>query len=462
MRLSKSEILLLLCGIVLICLTGLGLTFPQSVIGQFGIGYGAALNHFVILESVQGLVYLAAVIRVPRSKTASRMLWGILGCAALLRLLVVIFPPFLSNDMYRYIWDGWVQGAGINPYRYLPVDSKLSFLRDTTVFPNINRASYAHTIYPPAAEMIFGSVASVAKWLAAPPVLAMKLAMLAFEAGGIWAMLALLDHAGLPRTRILIYAWNPVPVWEFAGSGHVDAIAICFIALALLAACKAKNGLCAAALAAATLTKFLPVIVLPALWRRWDWKFVVIFGCLIVALYVPYYLGVGKAVLGFLGGYNAQEGIDSGAGIFLLSVLGHAVALPAYASKLYLAALAIILGGLSVRIAFGRALPKAGETATRRVARNCLLLGCIFMVGLSPHYPWYYCWLLIPACIIPWSSVLYLVTASFLLYLNPAHTGLFWPSLDYGPFLILALLDMWAGNFSVSLMRPQFAQGDSP
>ena len=458
MGLSRSEILLGLCGILLMGLTGFGLTLPQAVIGQFGIGYGLALNHFIILAGVQGLVYFAAVVLVLRAEPAARMVWGILAGAALLRLLVVVFPPFLSNDLYRYIWDGWVQGAGINPYRYIPADSHLAFLRDATVFPNINRADYAHTIYPPAAEMIFWAVAGLGKVFAAPPVLAMKLAMLGFEAAGIGAILRLLDHAGLPRSRILIYAWNPLPIWEFAGSGHVDAIAICFIALALLAACQGRSGLSAAALAAATLTKFLPVILLPALWGRRDWKFAAIFAALIVAFYLPY-LSVGKAVLGFLGGYTAQEGIASGAGIFLLAILGHAISLPVYASKCYLIALAILLAALGAVMVFGQNLLSPGQAATRRFAKNCLLLGGVLMVGISPHYPWYYCWLLIPACILPRPCVLYLVTAAFLLYLNPTHTELFWPALLYGPCIALALLDAWNANTSLPLNRLQF-EGD--
>jgi hypothetical protein len=458
MRLSKPEFLLLLCGVLLIGLTIAGLTLPQPVPGQFGIGYGAALTHFVSLGCIQGLIYFAAVALVLHGKPSAPTLWMVLACAALLRLIVVIFPPFLSNDMYRYIWDGWVQAAGINPYRYIPADPHLAFLRDATVFPNINRADYAHTIYPPAAQMIFFISAGTAKLLAAPPVLAMKLTMLAFEAAGIWAMLRLLDYAGLPRTRILIYAWNPLPLWEFAGSGHVDAIAICFIALALLAACAGSRGWSAGALAAAVLTKFLPVILLPALWRRWDWKFAAIFIAIIVVLYAPY-LGVGKAVLGFLGGYGAQEGIDSGQGIFLLAVFGQLVTLPAYAAKIYLLMLAVALLALAVVMVFGPA-PATREAATRAIAGRSLLLGCVLMVGLSPHYPWYYCWLLIPACILPWSSVLYLVTASFLLYLNPIHTQLFWPALVYGPFLLLALRDAWAANAAGTLMRLQLAEGD--
>ena len=459
MRCLKPEFLLGLCGVLLIGLTAVGLTLPQPVIGQFGIGYGKPLDYFVILGCAQGLIYFAAVALILGSKPTTRTVWIILGFAGLLRLMVVVFPPFLSNDMYRYIWDGWVQAAGINPYRYIPADPHLAFLRDATVFPNINRADYAHTIYPPAAQMIFFGVSRIGALLAIPPVLAMKLAMVALEGIGIWAMIRLLDLAGLPRARILIYVWNPVPVWEFAGSGHVDAIAICFIALALLAVCQGKRGWGAAALAIAVLTKFLPMVLLPALWRRWDWKFAAVFTAIIAMLYAPY-LGVGKAVLGFLGGYGAQEGIDSGLGIFPLSVLDQIVTLPVYAPKIYLVALTLVLMTLGAVMVFGRALFLTREAATRIIAQRSLLLGCGLMAGFSPHYPWYYCWLLIPACIMPWSSVLYLVTATFLLYLNPIHTELFWPALVYGPFVVLALRDAWIGKKSITVMNMQLAEGD--
>jgi alpha-1,6-mannosyltransferase len=447
------------CGILLLAVTAIGLTLPQPVIGQFGIGYGKALDHFVVLGCVQGLIYFVAVVLVLRCSASPRVIWLILGCAAALRLMVVIFPPFLSNDMYRYIWDGWVQAAGINPYRYIPDNSHLTFLRDATVFPNINRADYAHTIYPPAAEMIFFVASRIGTLLAIPPVLAMKLAMLILECIGIWAIMRLLDHAGLPRARILIYAWNPVPIWEFAGNGHVDAIAICFIALALMAVCIGKNGWGAAALAGAILTKFLPVVLVPALWRRWDWKFLTILFALIPILYVPY-LSVGKGVFGFLGGYSAQEGIDSGHGIFLLSALDQVVTLPSYAAKLYLFVLALLLMALSAFIVFGRALPLSPQAATKIIAQRALLLGSTMMAGLSPHYPWYYCWLLIPACIVPWSSALYLVTAAFLLYLNPTHIKLFWPAFVYGPFFILVLRDAWVEKIMISTSHMQFAEGD--
>jgi len=434
---TSGRYALALCAVALILLTLVGLYIARPMPGRIGIGYGGALTQFVALSCVQGLVYLAAVAILLWRRPDPSLVF-VLGTAVILRLTVVGTPPFLSTDIYRYIWDGWVQAAGINPYRFIPDDPHLAFLRDHVVFPQINRADYAPTIYPPAAQICFLASSSLVKLLHLPSLLGMKLAILGFEAAAIWAMLLVLDAAGLPRTRILLYAWNPVTLWEFAGSGHVDAIAVCAIAFALLAASQARRSLAGALLGAAVLTKFLPVILVPALWRRWDRKFpAALFGTIIV-LYVPY-ASVGAAVFGFLGGYAAQEGIDSGHGVYALELIGLVTPIPPLAAKLYLAAvtLALAITGLII-VGRQRPLPP-GPALCRQICTAALLLGCLLMAGLGPHYPWYYPFLLLPACVVPAPAALYLVTASTLLYLNPGHTDPLWPTIVFIPAALLAL-----------------------
>jgi hypothetical protein len=433
---KPADAALALCALALILLTLLGLHIARPQPGRIGIGYGDALSQFVALACVQGLVYLAAVALLLRRRRPPSLVF-VLGVAVALRLAVIGAPPFLSTDIYRYIWDGWVQAAGINPYRYIPDDSHLAFLRDAAVFPHINRASYAPTIYPPAAQICFLACDTLVKILHLPPVLGMKLAILGFEAAAIWAMLLLLDLAALPRARILIYAWNPVALWEFAGNGHVDAIALCAIAFALAAACRARHALAGALLGLAVLIKFLPVILAPALWRRGDWKFPAALIATIILLYVPY-LSAGKAVFGFLGGYAAQEGIASGQGVYVLDLLNLVTAVPPLAAKLYVCALALLLGATGLIILRRRPLAP-GPELTRQIAGAALLLGCLLMAGLGPHYPWYYPFLLLPACVAPAPAALYLVTASTLLYLNPGHTDPLWPSVVFLPAALLAL-----------------------
>ena len=130
-----------------------------------------------------------------------------------------------------------MQAAGINPYRYLPADPALPSLRDDCVYPRINRAEYAPTIYPPAAQMVFAAVGLV--WSS---VTGVKAAMVGFEVLAVVCLLRLLAARRLPAERVLIYAWNPLPVWAFAGNGHVDAVAIGLLALALLLRVRQRDG----------------------------------------------------------------------------------------------------------------------------------------------------------------------------------------------------------------------------
>src|SRR3979411_1081620 len=185
-------------------------------------------NAFIALTIAAGLLTIVATHLAERAPP-DRALWLIFGLGIMLRAYVLLFDPLLSDDIYRYVWDGRVQSAGINPYRYIPADQTLAHLRDEKIYPNINRRDYAHTIYPPVAEGAFLLITRVSE-----SVTWMKAVMVGCEAIAVWALVQLLVSFGFARQRALIYAWHPLAVWEFAGSGHVDALAIAFIALALL------------------------------------------------------------------------------------------------------------------------------------------------------------------------------------------------------------------------------------
>jgi hypothetical protein len=111
----------------------------------------------------------------------------------------------------------------------------LADLRDDKIYPRINRRDYAATMYPPLAQFTYLLTTRISE-----SVTWMKATMLLFEVVTIWALLHLLTSFGLSRERVLLYAWHPLIVWEVAGSGHVDAIVIAFICLALLA--PRRNG----------------------------------------------------------------------------------------------------------------------------------------------------------------------------------------------------------------------------
>lgn len=391
-----------------------------------------ALPVFVAIALLQGAVWAAAAVLMRRREWRPSLVL-ILGTAILMRVIALAAPVFLSDDIYRYVWDGRVQAAGINPYRYIPTDRHLAALQDEAIFPNINRNNYAPTIYPPIAQMLFLLAHGFGG-----TVLATKLVFVAAEAVGIWALLLVLRAAEAPRQQILLYAWHPLPIWEIAGSGHIDAAVVAFTVLALAAALAGRRAWSGAALAAATLVKFFPLVVAPALWRpagsnRWDWRWPAAFIAVVVAAYLPY-VAAGWRVLGFLPGYAAEENLTSGSGFWLLDMSRHVVPVPLAA---YLATIAAAMAGLSIG-----ALRRTPQPRSSLRWATVLAIAVTFLS--SPHYPWYFVWLVALLAVTPWWPGWWLTVTAVLLYCEP-KTGRIplWEGFTlYGGFIVLCGIDV--------------------
>ena len=135
-------------------LLGVGLTLLAR---QFVQEYDHFWLGFNGTSELSAILYVAAVAIVLTQPVNRATLWLVLGFAVAMRAMTVFADPFTSSDIYRYVWDGIVQHAHINPYRYVPGNPVLTFLRkpNQEIFDNINRRDYARTIYPPVAQMIY-------------------------------------------------------------------------------------------------------------------------------------------------------------------------------------------------------------------------------------------------------------------------------------------------------------------
>ena len=218
-----------------------------------------------------------------RAVTSPRLkpIWIVLGVALLARLLLIPSQPTLSEDVYRYLWDGRLVAQGVNPYLHTPDDPALAPFHDR-LLTRINHRGVP-TIYPPAAELIFGAVARIE-----PSPRAFKLAMLPFEAALWIALLFLLRRRGLADERLLLFAWNPLVVIESYGSGHLDLILAGFLTLAL-AMSEAKRAASAGiAFAVALLTKYTPLLLVPYLARKRAAVLLVVAAVVSALLYLPF------------------------------------------------------------------------------------------------------------------------------------------------------------------------------
>ena len=408
------------------------------------------LPWFVGTVLAQGLAYLAGVRLVLIGRKAPGVLLAVLLFAALLRISILIAPPYLSDDIYRYVWDGRVQAAGINPYRFVPDSPELEALQDDRIYPRINRSDYAPTIYPPVAQAIF-----LAATRASESITCMKTVMVGFEALAVLMLVRLLVSLGLPAERVLIYAWNPLTVWEFAGSGHIDAAAIAFLVLALWAQRRNLPALAGITLACATLTKIYPAAIFPALYRRWDWKMPAGFAATVVLGYLPY-AKVGLRVLGFLPGYIKEEGLKSGERFYLWTLLQKAWPVSWFDGVWYVALLALVL------LAVAAWLMVCTQSGEGDFLLHATVLAALSSVLFSPHYPWYFAWVLPLLVFVPYLPMLYLTVAAFILYESRLHEtpeSLFRDNtLLYLPFAVLIVAQwLWKHRQSRSLTAVSLA-----
>ncbi len=387
----KTGLALLLLGCVLVVLYRAG-------VAASGVG---GIRFFMKVAFVQSAIYLIAAWIVTRARSSNSTLLIVIIFAVLFRVSILFAPPYLSDDIYRYIWDGRVQAAGINPYRYIPAAPELAQLRDDAIYPKINRREIAHTIYPPVAQVVFLLTTRISE-----SVVWMKVTMVIFEMVAIWAIASLLNLLGRPRQLLLLYAWHPLVVWEFAGSGHVDAIAIGFIALAFLAWQRRSDLGAGFLLASATLVKLFPLVLLPAMLKRGRWKIAPVFAVTIIVGYLAY-LSVGpRAVLGSVPVYTQEMGVITGQQFYALSLARKLFGweLPSLA---YIIATVLIMSAIALWVLSRR---------TEDHLKHAMLLATATTVLFAPHFSWYFCWLVFFLCFTPRLAVFYLTIANLFLY----------------------------------------------
>jgi hypothetical protein len=396
----------------------------------------AGYQVFVPALAASGLVTIAAT-RLAANIPARTALLVVLGFALAMRLALVGVEPLMSTDLYRYIWDGRVQAAGINPYAHVPADPALAALRDAAIYPHINRADYALTAYPPVAQMFFLAVTRISESM-----MALRLGMVGCEIAIVALMVALLRRLELPEATVVAYAWHPLAVFEIANNGHVDALMVALMTLGVFLLIRARPVSGAVAVALAALVKPYAVLILPAFWRPWDWRVPLAVVAAILACYLPY-LGAGWGVFGFLtAGYLSEEGLSSGEGIWLVALIQVLIGKVPGLTAIYLVIAAGIMGWLALRIAF------APERSPRQLIADIILLFTAGLFLMSPNYPWYFL-ALVP--FIPLGAgastraVLWALTlGAFLLYrpIFLPHNDLVWKTLATIPFL-LAIAFAW-------------------
>lgn len=237
------------------------------------VGYRCQQQEFVPLLGAYGFCFGVYALVLKTATTPFQLKWYlVLGIA--LRVLLLFSSPNLSDDVYRYLWDGQLCLNGLNPFVYTPTD----YLQDPPLpsglseelYQKLNSPDY-HSVYPPLAQALFmlGIALSPGDWTGS--ILVMKLVLLLAELGTLLLLSRLLEAYQLPRVNLLFYALNPLILLELMGNVHLEALMIFFTLLALYCMQKGKATLASLAWSGAIAAKLLPLMFIPLLLRRWGW-----------------------------------------------------------------------------------------------------------------------------------------------------------------------------------------------
>ncbi len=265
----------LFCGLTVF----LGFFVSQDTFRPLLFGYG---TFFIVFLWVFRTAKSAAEIRC----------W--VRVSVLLRCILLFAFPQLSDDVYRFLWDGYLLASGNSPYGMLPsqwlwAEGKPEGL-GIALYDQLNSRYYA-TVYPPLAQLSFALAVAVAgkSWYWSAFML--KLIVLAFELLNLRLMPRLLIATGSPPKNVLLYALNPLVILEGVGNLHYEVVVVAFVLLGVSCWYQNRHLLSGSFMALAVAAKLLPLMLLPFWFRRAGTEkllhFYGIIGAILLLLFVP-------------------------------------------------------------------------------------------------------------------------------------------------------------------------------
>ncbi|UCE24513.1 MAG: hypothetical protein JSU74_00230 [Candidatus Zixiibacteriota bacterium] len=292
-----------------ITLVALGLLLiPLYLLLVYPAEEGPDIARFLLVSQIIFFAYLVIIFiyrRLSVDGASSRNLWSfMIAVAVVVRVIVVVGSAeqtYLSDDVYRYVWEGKIISNGYNPYLLSPEDMEDSGLADTTIHPRINHA-WLPTIYPPLSQYLFAT----AYLIGGDSVWGFKLISLLFELLAALAVYGLVRTAHLPPWTFMIYLLSPLVIIEFLMSNHLDIFALPFLAVMLsyLVRQRPMPVTVGTLLALVTLVKLYGLFFLPVLLIHFPGKdkirFLLSFALVVSVFYLPFLVTSGRELFGSL------------------------------------------------------------------------------------------------------------------------------------------------------------------
>ena len=214
----------------------------------------------LVYMAVFSVCFILYWVMYVRNKDREVGVREVLYAAIVLRLLLIATEPVTSDDYYRYLWDGKVQNAGLNPFLYSPLE--LTEHHDDVVYPKVTFPEIK-TIYPPVSQIIF----LTAYFISPDSSAGLKFVYLIFDIGVMMFLFLSLKEFNMRSGLMILYAFSPLILLEIFLNAHIDVILIFFLSGCVYFTIKKNQALSLLMLGFSVLSKtysliFLPVVLL--------------------------------------------------------------------------------------------------------------------------------------------------------------------------------------------------------
>jgi alpha-1,6-mannosyltransferase len=249
--------------------TGLFLQAILSLTAYILSAYFVPRTDFLSFIALYALLFIAFawIVRTPRDDRA------ILTLGLSFRLAILFAIPWLSDDFYRFLWDGRLALDGYNPYEQIPqshMSNGIAIADAQALFDGMNSPVY-FSVYPPLNQLFFYIAAFAAPkgiWAGA---FSLKVIILLFEVFNFKLIQRLLRIYHLPSHYSALYFLNPLVILELVGNAHFEATMITFLLLALIQIQREKWWFAGLFFGMAISVKLVPLLFAPLLLFRFGW-----------------------------------------------------------------------------------------------------------------------------------------------------------------------------------------------
>ena len=216
----------------------------------------------------------------------------------LFRIIFIVAIPNLSQDFYRFIWDGRMLLNGFNPYLFTPEsfiqNGELPINQAQELYKGMGQLNGSNfTNYPPINQLCFVLANLFNSNSIFGSVIVMRIQIILADIGILYFGKKLLEQLHLPVSAIFLYFLNPFIIIELTGNLHFESVMLFFLVWSLYLLHAGKWKTAAVVLACSIAVKLIPLLFLPLFYQRFKLKQLIIFYGIIlttvVLLYLPFF-----------------------------------------------------------------------------------------------------------------------------------------------------------------------------